>query len=177
MDNSAFGKLIVQLKTITGISFINIANYRNQKDELASILINIGVSYEKAKQKDIEFLNNLDITELNTDIDKALLKQAKDELLQSLNKPSENRSNAQKEAYTYITTGLKVHNDTGEIFVTGMQVRKTQIEENNTLADTRKPLTKAKDFLREQMKSTQYRQYKVGQFKQITVNKEILIFE
>jgi hypothetical protein len=90
-------------------------------------------------------------------------------------KPSKKQSDAQKNAYEYVGNGLKVHNETGELYVTGMKVKKTVIEKGDNGEDTRRPLTKAKDLIRSKMKSTQYRQYKLGNFGAITLSKETLI--
>ena len=45
-------------KSITGVSFVSIRNYTNKFGEVSNNLINVGASYEKAKAKDIEFLEN-----------------------------------------------------------------------------------------------------------------------
>jgi hypothetical protein len=65
-----------------------------------------------------------------------------------------------------------------ELYVFGSKVKKTIVEAVEYGADTRKPLTKAKDELRKLMKSTKYRQFK---FKlngmSMRTNGEELLFE
>ena len=48
-------KLIDKLKEITGVSFVSVT-YVNQQNEKHQTLFNVGVDYERAKQKDIEYL-------------------------------------------------------------------------------------------------------------------------
>jgi hypothetical protein len=85
--------------------------------------------------------------------------KAKQELISSLEAPSKARSEAQKDAYTHINSGLKVHNESGVLYVFGMKVSKKVKEAVDYGADTRKPLTKAKDEIRKLMKSAKYRQF------------------
>ena len=50
-------------KSVTGVSFVSIRNYANKSGEVSNNLLNVGASYEKAKQKDIDFLTNLNVSE------------------------------------------------------------------------------------------------------------------
>jgi len=165
-----------RLSEISGVSLVSIKNYTNSRGETENVIINIGASYEKSKQKDIEFLEGLKIEELETDLGKDYLVQAKLDLIERLKKPSVNKSEAQTNAYTWISNGLKIHNETGEVYVTGMKVRKTVKEEGEKKQDTRKPLTKAKDYLRSMLKSTKYRQYKVSKINSITLRGDTIEF-
>lgn len=146
-------------KTPNGVSFCSVKNYTNQEGEVSDYVFNIGVSYEKAKEKDIEFLNKLDVTTMQWQSAMVDIIKAKEQLITSLESPNKERSEGQKEAYTYINNGIKIHNVTGEVYVFGMKVSKKVKEAIDYGADTRKPLTKAKDELRKLMKSTKYRQF------------------
>lgn len=147
------------INTPTGVSFCSIKNYVNQEGEKSDYVFNIGVSYENAKKKDIEFLNNLDVTTMEWQSAMVDIIKAKQELISSLEAPSNARSEAQKDAYTHINGGLKVHNESGVLYVFGMKVSKKVKEAVDYGADTRKPLTKAKDEIRKLMKSAKYRQF------------------
>lgn len=177
-DMNNLERLIEKLNGITGVSFVSIKNYTNAKGETSDVLVNVGVSYEKAKEKDYETLSNLDVATLKTDIDNALLEEARLALMKSLVSPEENRSNGQKATYTYIGNGIKVHNEWGTVYVNAMAVKKTIKESGDYKADTRKPLTKAKDFFRNNiMKSRKYRNYSFDQFKEVTISGETITFE
>lgn len=160
-----------------GVSFVNICNYKNKKGEVQCALINVGVSYETAKKKDIEYLKNLDVSMLNSRLPNNLLEEARQSLLGALISPNKTRSQAQKNAYTHITNGIKMHNETGVLYVFGMKVRKTVIQKGKLEEDKRRPLTKAKDAIRSYMKTTKYRQFRVPEFDKVTIKGTELIIE
>lgn len=154
----------------TGVSFVHVANYRNQKGELADHLINIGVNLGKKKEEDIEFLKELDPSDIPEDEIKGFsrvdLETARNELLARLvapSKQSQARSKGQEEAYLNIAPGVRVHKEHGTLQIFGMKIRKNVKEAGDYGEDTRKPLTKAKDAIRKRMKSTQFRPFNVGQ--------------
>lgn len=147
-------------KSLTNVTFCSVKNYVNYEGEKSNYLINIGVNYQTAKQKDIKFLTELDITTREWNCPMVDILKAQTELLNSLINPSPTRSQAQKDTYIHINEALKLHVDTLELFVFGSKVKKTIVEAVDYGEDTRKPLTKAKDELRKLMKSTQYRQFK-----------------
>ena len=169
-------KLIERLKEITGVSFVSVT-YINQQNEKHQTLFNVGIDYQRAKQKDIEFLKQLDITTMKSHLDNELLETAKIVLLESFIKPSANRSEGITNAYTHLGNGLKIHNETQTVYVYGMKVHKRIIEEGIKQEDTRGDLTKAKDAIRSLLKSTQYRQFKIESSLQYKISGDTIIFE
>jgi hypothetical protein len=169
-------KLIERLKEITGVSFVSVT-YINQQNEKHQTLFNVGIDYQRAKQKDIEFLKQLDITTMKSHLDNELLETAKITLLESFIKPSANRSEGIANAYTHLGNGLKIHNETQTVYVYGMKVHKRIIEEGIKQEDTRGELTKAKDAIRSLLKSTQYRQFKIESSLQYKISGDTIIFE
>jgi hypothetical protein len=169
-------KLIERLKEITGVSFVSVT-YINQQNEKHQTLFNVGIDYQRAKQKDIEFLKQLDITTMKSHLDNELLETAKIVLLESFIKPSTNRSEGIANAYTHLGNGLKIHNETQTVYVYGMKVHKRVIEEGDKQEDTRSELTKAKDAIRSLLKSTQYRQFKIESSLQYKISGDTIIFE
>jgi predicted transcriptional regulator len=165
-------------KSITNVTFCSVKGYVNDKGELADYLINIGVNYQTAKQKDIKFLSELDVTTMQWNCPMVDILVAKTELLESLISPSKARSEGQKEAYIHINEALKVHVDSFELYVFGSKVKKNVIEAVDYGEDKRSAKTKAKDEIRQMMKSTKYRQFK---FKlngmRMRTNGEELVFE
>jgi hypothetical protein len=158
------------------VSFVSVT-YINQQNEKHQTTFNIGVDYYKAKQKDIEFLENLNINDIKCLLPIELLEQAREELILSMKSPSKTRSEGIKNAYTNLGHGLKIHNETQVIYVYGMKINKTIITNGDYKEDTRKPLTKAKDTLRSLLKSTQYRQYELGRSLQYKLKGDTIIFE
>lgn len=168
--------LFGSLETITGCSFVSIL-YTNKDGEVQKTLLNVGVSYENAKKKDIEYLKSLDVTTLKSHLGKDILEQARQTLLGSLISPNKARSNGQKNAYRMLTNGLKIHKETGQLYIFAMKVKKEVLIEGDYKADTRKPLTQAKDLIREGMKSTKYRQYNLSNMSTATLKGDTLVFE
>lgn len=182
---SQIKQLINELKKIGGVSFTAF-NYKDKEGEISKRLVNIGVSYKKALEKDFEYLSNLHFNdvlkeqariELLKSVILSLLKNMKEERIQHFELKKhikqevksnlliftekekqihKKRSDAQSEAYINICTGLKYHTEKGLLYIFGTSVKKTVIEAVEK-KDTRKPLTKAKDELRSEMKSTKYR--------------------
>ena len=169
-------ELIEKLKSITGVSFVSVT-YTNQQNEQHQTTFNVGVDYQKAKQKDIEFLQQLDVTTIQSSLDNELLEAARVALLDSFIKPSKTRSEGVANAYTHLGAGLKIHNESQKLFVYGMKVHKRVIKEGDEKEDTRSNLTKAKDKIRSLLKSTQYRQYEIERSIQYKIKGDTIIFE
>jgi hypothetical protein len=147
-------------KSLTNVSFCSVRDYVNDKGEKSNYLINIGVNYQSQKQKDIEFLKNLDVTTMEWNCPMVDIIKAKTKLLESYINPSKARSQAQKDAYIHINEALKIHTDTLELYVFGSKVKKTIVEAVDYGVDTRQPLTKAQDEIKQLLKHTKYRQFK-----------------
>ena len=169
-------KLIEKLKEIKGVSFVSVT-YVNQQNEKHQTTFNVGVDYINAKQKDIEYLEGLDVSTLKSSLPPELLEQARVELLHSFQNPSKARSEGIANAYTHLGANLKVHNESDALFVYGMKVSKRVIEEGDKKEDTRKPLTKAKDTIRAKLKSTQYRLFEIGKSIKYTIKGDTIEFE
>ena len=168
-------QLVKRLKEITGVSFVSVT-YINQQNEKQQTLFNVGVDYQRAKQKDIEYLKQLDVTTMKSSLDSELLETARVALLDSFIKPSKTRSEGITNAYTHLGHGLKIHNETQTVYVYGMKIHKRVIEEGIQQEDTRSELTKAKDAIRSLLKSTQYRQYKIESSLQYKISGDTIVF-
>lgn len=169
-------KLIEKLKEIKGVSFVSVT-YVNQQNEKHQTTFNVGVDYINAKQKDIEYLKELDVSTLKSSLPHELLEQARVDLLYSFQNPSKARSEGIANAYTNLGASLKVHNESKALFVYGMKISKRIIEGGDKKEDTRKPLTKAKDTIRAKLKSTQYRLFEIGKSIKYTIKGNTIEFE
>ncbi len=147
--------------SITGVSFVSIKNYTNSAGEVANSLINVGINYETAKAKDIEFLRNINLTQHEFKSPLALLEQARHDLIAAFIKPNENISKGQKDAYTHIFAGVKVHNETGVLYVYGYRESKTVLVEGVYKTVNSKPETIAKNELRNLLKTGKFTQYSI----------------
>jgi hypothetical protein len=162
-------------KSPTGVSFVSIKGYTNSYGEVSNNVVNVGASLSNAKAKDVETLKGLDVTTLGGD--SILLEKARVELINSFLSPNENRSNGQIDAYTIVGSGIKVHNETGEIYIFGLRTRKEVVAEGVYPVVNSRPLTIAKNQLRKLLKSNGFTQYKLSATSVIRLNGEELIFE
>lgn len=145
-------------KSPNGVTFVGISNYTNKFGEVSNQTINVGASYENAKEADIETLRGLDVTDSKYQFNSSviMLEKAKVELIEAFIKPNENRSNGQKDAYTHIAKGIKVHNVTGLLYLYGYRIKKTVITEGVYPKVNSKELTIAKDELRKLLKTSKF---------------------
>lgn len=161
-------------KSPTGVSFVSIKGYKNSFGEVSNNLVNVGASLTNAKAKDITALQSLDVTTLNGD--SILLEKARVELINSFINPNENRSQGQIDAYTIVAKGIKVHNETGEIYIFGLRNSKTIIEQGVYPIVNSRALTIAKNQLKKDLKSSKFTQFKLSSTTLIKLNGEELIF-
>lgn len=161
-------------KSVTGVSFVSIRNYTNKSGETSNNLINVGASYENAKRKDIEFLENLDAKAHNFKSAPDLIETARVALIEAFLKPDENRSNGQKDAYTHIVPGVKVHNETGLLYVYGYREQKTVLVKGEYKTVKSAPLTIAKNELRKLLKTGKFTQYSLELGNTIKANGDTL---
>lgn len=162
--------------SITGVSFVSIRNYTNKQNEVSNNLINVGIKYESAKAKDIEFLTHLNLNTIeNRKSTLELLEEARHVLIEAFKNPNENRSNGQIEAYTHILPGVKVHNETGILYVYGYREQKTVLVKGEDKKPVKSAaLTIAKDELRKLLKTGKFTQYALEVGNEIRANKETL---
>lgn len=153
--------------------FISVRNYENNEGEVSNYVINIGVDYGKAKDSDTNLLrdakNFKGIVEGYSDA-------ARIALLSANLKPSR-QSEAQQDAYTTLCPNLRMHNETGRLYVFGFRISKTVLVEGNYGRDTRSKSTLDKDAIREVLKATKFRQFCLDKLVEIRMNGETLEFD
>jgi hypothetical protein len=136
---------IVKVKSIKGTSFIGVRNYENKKGEFSNQTFLVGFSYFNHLENDLNRLTNFDlkdvfaqfpnekltVTKAYTEMMESLVKRTSSEVekekLREQNDKTIAQSDAQKNAYTFISNGL-YHKD-GILYVKGLMVRKTVIGE------------------------------------------------
>jgi len=174
-------------KTIKGTTFVG-TTYRNAQGELSKQLIVSGISYENCLMNDFNSLQANQSTifeklEKTYSID--LITLAYNNLYSSLEKRLSNpetkakllaekdstivRSQAQIDAYTHVAKGIKVHNDTNEIHVFGLVVKKRVLEAVEYKETKSKELTIVQNKIKKlcDFKQTKYKTFifQQGEFK------------
>lgn len=160
-------------------TFVAIKNYTNEQGEISNYVINLGASFTNAKQADIETLKSREsIASLGIDFGSVALysEEARMALLNANLKPSK-ASKAQTDAYTTICPNVRMHNETGRLYVYGFRVSKTVIKAVEYPEVDSAPLTIAKNKIRKELKVPKFRQYCLDKLVEIRMNGETLEFE
>ena len=177
--NNGLIKLMGELVKKHGCTFVRVKNYTNAHGEIQDVTINVGTSYENAKKRDLQYLQGLKVNTIKhnySDVSAELLEAARLELINSIVNPNKVMSEAQKTAYVHLMDGLKFNPETEQLYIYGTKVEGTKVvkQEAEYKADTRKPLTKAKDIIRKDMSTGKYRQYVLSRLGEVTINKQTL---
>ena len=122
--------------------FMGIQEYTNRYNEVSKRTINL-LTFQKAKDKDINDLENLSVVDMVQDVEafnkaikKALigkvqinldlsvvnLERIKAILVDELKNPNQKKRKAQIDAYTVVGNGLKVHNEQGSVHLFASEV-------------------------------------------------------
>jgi len=135
--------LVLVAKTIKGTSFVGVKNYENKQGEVSNQTIVAGITYENCLVNDFKVLQEkqnevfetlqkdfaIELIEtayknVYTSLEKRLSSEEVKEALRQQNDKTIALSDAQKDAYTHITKGVKVNKETNQIHVFGLVVRK-----------------------------------------------------
>lgn len=161
MHNASFVAELAKLRS--SAMFLSLMGYKNAHDELANYSIVFHISYANALEKSIKILNNHSVTS-------ELESVAKSELLhgyqQSLGRISSTEIEDIDDAYTryfdesgnYIK-GVKLHTDTGNLHLYGLVVHKKVLSSGTYPKRNKRPLTIAKDNLRDLLPVNKFRQF------------------
>lgn len=128
--------------------------YTNSKGESAQYLIDIRKNINECIGLDIQTLSNLSFEE-------QVYEDARQELLQKIMFPKKiSEESGWKDPYENLGFGLQTKDD--KLYLFGFLESKELIEESDK-ADTRRPLTKIKDYVRSYMQSTNFRKFIVSE--------------
>lgn len=179
-------------------TFISVIGYTSKDGEVANHVINIGASYEAARQRDIKSLKVFvgELTALPgygvtpadaTDEQAATASQqrttleAANEMLVSIEKnadPAErsNQAQAQIDAYTQLGN-LRIHNTTGEIYVAAFAVGKkiTTAIERKKVNSSAKTIAKRKIEKDLKLSTAKRRNYIIGNVQEMAIKGQRLI--
>lgn len=170
-------KFIAFLATQTTAKFIAVKGYTNNIGEVSDYVVNVGIDYGKAKA---EYTERLKVKENLKDVEfgnlVSLSEEARIALLNASLKPS-TQSKAQSDAYTQLCPNIRMHNETGRVYVNGYKISKTVIEEVDYPEVNSAPLTIAKNIIRKALKAPKYRQFCFDKLVDIRMNGETLEFD
>ena len=121
--------------------------YTNSYGEVSTYKVLLGASYENARLKDIETLQNTSFPQQKLEF--ARLSIVNSMLKNMNNKTRSNQSQAQKDAYISLGKGLRIHKDSGEVKVMAYVQTKSQTpnQQSETLKNQQSGLFKTRKFV------------------------------
>lgn len=171
-------------RNANGCKFASVLYRSVDTRELARYSLLIGVSYENAVDRDLEFLYKLKkykpYGDANTPA--ALVHiQAVDELINGLerSKSKFNQTSNAADIYTNICNGIKKHKETGVFYLWGFIQQKTVINPSTAPSKSvqSKPLTIEKNRIRRKLHTDSYRQFKIDNIGTVKINNQTLVLE
>jgi hypothetical protein len=171
IELNELGKLMLLLNEIKTPSFVRILNYSNDKGqgEVANYTINMGIDYGNAKQADIKFLSepsNMTLVNFSEGL-QPLAEAARLEMYESRVNPKTRHSQAQTEAYVQLCPNIRLHAETGRIFVYGFVVKKDVIVQGKYDKVDSSAMTRAKRCIDKELKCPQFRQLAFDKLKTV----------
>lgn len=182
-------KTLVTAKTIKGTTFVGVRGYLNRYNELSNQTFLAGVSYANLLNNDLIKLTSNEVKKqvvsLYATNDKALVKKAYNELVTSLKKRTSSEkekeqlranndktiklSDAQINAYTQLAKGVKINDESNDVFVFGLMVRKTKLAEGVYPVKKSQKKTIVKNAINKiaDQRQAKYRMFKVGKADEI----------
>ena len=178
MNNT--NQLIARLFGQNKPTFVAIQGYSNEAGETANYVINVGVSYESARNRTIAKLQ--DFIAMPGLSDMQIL--AASELLNSAQKNANPEtataaSIAQTDAYTHIGRNVKVHNETGNLHLVGFVVGKviTVAGTYKEVKSSEKTLTKKKIAKDLKLPTDKRRNFKFEKLMSVKMQGDTLVFQ
>ena len=163
--------LLEKFRNLNGAKFVGIDGYVNKSGEVSNQVINCNVSIENAKKADLVTLLSFPASKLNEIAEqvgatKEQALTALEELVTSakknLTKERTVASQAQTDAYTQLGKGVKFHNETGDLYVTGFAVSKKVLVEGEYKKVKSNPKTLVKKEINKTLKMYKFRSFRLS---------------
>lgn len=182
--------LFDKFQNLNGVTFIAVNGYEAKTTgEIANHILNVGLSIENAKLKDIqtlksvtpEFLQEISIAK---GIAIEICKTAHAELLASAVKNASaniddrsNQSKGQTDAYVPICKGVKFHKDTATVHIHGQAINKVVIKEGEYKVVKSQPKTIAKNAIQKalNLRALKYRNFILSNIKSVTMQGDQIV--
>lgn len=168
-------RLLNKFKNLKSTSFISVKEYQSSTSgEIADHNILVNFDYGNAVKKDLNKLNNATVTDINKiatagefkkDLVLFAINKLKTSFEKNLNKETKSKgSNAQNDAYYPITKAVRLHLESGKLFIYGMTQSKKVI-----VKGTYKPVN-SRELTLCQNKIKKYFNFSTAKFRQYAIN-------
>lgn len=165
------GTLMAELTKHKGCRFVSFVYETVDTGEKQAVVIDVGFSTESMYARDVIVLRRLLAT--SEGIDKEVTQELLDSRLESLRKGiGKNSKYTQQDIWITIPglRGIKIHKDNGTVNISALCIKKTVLVPGTYEPDTRRPRTKAKDAVRQQLPSHRFRTYRLDLVEMMKAN-------
>lgn len=182
--NDKTKRIIAKFVLLNGSSFVGIKRYLNSHNELSNHVVIADFSYGNAVAKDLATLKGATEQDALTIIDQFNKEWKKDSVMFAINKMIEsfeknqnpetqsNQSKGQQDAYTKVTNSIKVHNETGKLYIYALAVSKQVLVEGVYEPKNSKELTLIQNAVKKyfNLSTAKYRSFIVDEEQLEAVN-------
>jgi hypothetical protein len=162
----------------SGARFASLVYTAKGTGETARHTVCLGVSVERAYQRDIAILNNEKARLSGVEL--LACEELLSSLHESLDKGIGNNSNyTNKGVYSHAAgeRGIKFHREQGTVYICGFSLNKTVIEPGTYKETKSSAKTLAKKALKEKLKSGRFRMFALSELETVKLNGKTIIFE
>lgn len=168
-DQQTIADLIKQQVTKNAPQFVSI-EYTNTKGETSRQVLNVGIAYQAVLENSFNVLNQIDRDKIKQEavaqgIDAAVVDQAFADVEASLSariSRPEQIDIADVSSFTTLSKGIKMHQQTNELYLSGQVVSKTIITPGTYKEVKSRPLTLAKKMIEKHLPVSKYRSLKIS---------------
>ena len=168
-DQHTLADTIRQQITKSAPQFVSV-EYTNTKGETSRQVINVGIAYQSVLEGSFNALNKLDRDVIKQEaalknIDAAVVDQAFTDVEASLSariSRPEQVEIGDVSNFTTLSKGVKMHQETGELYLSGQVISKTIITPGTYKEVKSRPLTLAKKMIEKHLPVSKYRALKIS---------------
>lgn len=170
--NKLVSNISQQFENVSRPTFLGIKNYESKSSgEIADHVILTNFSYKNAVKRDLQKLQVITENEkirlaINSGFSIDLINEAIEKLSTSfINNQNEetksNQSKAQTDAFTRINEAIKIHNETGQVYIYGLHIKKNVHVDGEYKKVNSRPLTLCQNWLKKELNfsTSKYRQF------------------
>lgn len=169
--------IIAMFSNLNGSSFVGIREYKNSKNQIADHVVIANFSYGNAVEKDLKALKGAtdeDIMAIASkgftpELVRTAIAKLRDAFIKNQNPETASAGSvAQSDAYVPITNSIKLHLESGKIFIYALEVHKHIIAEGEYKPVNSKELTLCQNAVKKHFN------FSTAKYRSFEVNKEQL---
>ena len=167
-------RIIAKFILLNGSNFVGIRGYENSKGEVANHVVIADFNYGNAVEKDLAKLQgateadvqNIAKEGFSADLVKQAIQKLADSFIKNSNpETASNQSIAQKDTYTKVTNSIKIHNETGQVYIYALGHSKVVVQKGEYKEKNSRELTLAQNAVKKyfDLTTAKYRNFIVDE--------------